>query len=216
MKFIFNSNLLRYGLRTFALSFMTLLISCTVIIEPKPSVNQKPLIELYPMHIGFHHNRKQNDNYREKIEGDIVDYEFILDKPSAEFFAVNLKYIFKNVNYIDDFSNARVDNLDGVIVSDIEKFKSPVQGMPNQAEIAYIFSLYDRQKNLIGILRIWGKGTSDKQYLLNSVMRDATELAIKDAMAQLMVAFGKHPPFRRWLSENGAVPHGNIDKYDEN
>lgn len=198
------------------LSFLllALLTACTAAIAPKPSLGLPPLIERYPLHIGFHHNKSMN-NYLENVEGDSVDYEFILDEPSAEFFTANLKYMFKNVDYIEDFSSARIDHLNGVIVTHVEKFKAPTQGLLNQAEIVYVFMLFDRQKKPVGTLRIWGKGTSDKRYFLNTVMQDATELAIKDAMAQFMVAFEKHPRFKRWLTENGAAPYQNIQKLNE-
>ena len=113
--------------------------------------------------------------------------------------------MFQEVEIVDNLSNAPTHKLDGFISADIEKFTSPAQNLPNQAEIIYVFSLFDRQKNPVGTLRIWGRGKSDKRFIINSVMRDAVELAIKDAMAQFMVAFEKHPRFKRWLIENGAI-----------
>lgn len=188
-----------------------LLLSCTVNIEPKPALTQPPLIDQYPLKIGFFHS-DQLKEYCSKNETGDAEYNYLLADASATFADNILKAMFRSVLPLNNISAINT-NLDGAVGVEIEKFLSPWENSSftvNQAKIVYAFTLYDNKNLPLGVLRVQGIGTSDQKYFLYSMLQDAAELAMKDAMAQFMVGFAKHPPFKNWLNAHGVAtesPH---------
>jgi hypothetical protein len=192
---------------TFFLFLSGLLSSCTETIEPKFSQSQSPPIVRYPLHIGFHHGDKYSEHHPNFHAGHI-EYVYILAKPSTLFLESNLKAMFEKVEVLKDFSQALPETFDGIITAEIDSFTSPFDDPykpPSHADIVYIFSLYDNKNKLIDTLKVTGRGHSNIRFGLSPRFQDAVELAIKDAMAQLLVGFEKHPPFKRWLKEHSAI-----------
>lgn len=190
-----------------------LLLSCTVNIEPKPSLIQPPLVDQYPLKIGYYHNDRLKEHYA-KNERDIVGYNYLLTDASTKLAESTLKAMFRSVEPLNNISVV-TSNLDGVIVVEIERFVSPVANdalLLNQATIFYVFTLYDNKKLPLGLLRVRGMGTSDEKYLLNTVLQDAVELAMKDAMAQFMVRFAKNPRFKNWLNGHGVATQSSHER----
>lgn len=195
------------------------LLSCTHHIHPVPTLPLTPAVEHFPFMIGVYQN-KAFEQYTAKqivnpdrpgIPGHPgnpdhpgffqVNYNFEIGKPSSRLFEEVLRNMFEHVVPIDNMNNLP-KGIVAILEPSIDGFFWHTKIYPPSIEIIYLVKLYDSERHRIGTLKVTGKGKSDCVFCGPVI---ETELAMKDAMAQFMIALQEHPEFKHCLANKGRI-----------
>jgi hypothetical protein len=155
-------------------------------------VYESQAFKQYSASLGFDNSSSYN----------LETFNFEIGKPSAELLDSLLNGMFERVVSFDDMTVVPKE-IDAILEPTIEEFSWPSQPMTvDKADVIYLFKLYDVDKHFIGNFRVRGKGDSSHHsaWYLN-LIQDAAEFAIKDAMAQFVIAFQEQPEIKHWLAE---------------
>jgi hypothetical protein len=186
---------------------ITALLSCTHQIRPVSTLEQPPAVERLPIVIGVYESQafKQysaSRGFDNSSSYNLETFNFEIGPPSAELLDSLLKGMFERVVTFDDMTVVPKE-IDAILEPTIEEFSWPTQSMMvDKAEVIYLFKFYDVDKHFIGNFRVTGKGNSGHHsawYI--SHIQDAAEFAIKDALAQFVIAFQGQPEIKQWLAE---------------
>lgn len=178
-----------------ALSMCLLCCSCGVTIHPEPKL-PAPIIESYPLTVVLY-LKPAFKNSVATIDS-LYDWRIDLGSGSVEILIKTLNVLFYRVIIVEkaeDFPKS----FSVVIEPDVHDFSLHAeQGI---VEIAYNFKLFDHEKQLIDKLQVTGQGKRQQLYKLD-IIKDSSETAMKDAMAQLIVKIQNDPNIQTWFRTN--------------
>jgi hypothetical protein len=185
-----------------ALIVCSIVWSCAIPVSPEPKLPQS-LFERYPFTIHFY----LSSDLKKATVSPLYGYEIELGRASVQSVTKTLENMFKEVISVNELSNMP-KYYNGVIEPGINHFNFDLD--TEVMEVAYSFKIYDDRKQIIETINVNGKSRRDayRDLIVTNFLKEMTEKAIIDAMAQFMVAFKTNPKIQTWLAANKIEGNG--------
>lgn len=182
------------------------LAACTNQVKVTTELPQ-PLVRSVPLDVGVHYGEDFRGFQHSQLYYNRLTWLVDLGASQVAAFDQVFSALFEEVEPLATApKGTTAEGLDGLIQPVIEDFEVAVPGQWGadfyQVWVRYRIELYTGQGELIAYWPVLGYGQSNAgMFKSGESVEQATELALRDAVAEIAIGFNEAPEVQRWLAQ---------------